>query len=323
MRSNALDGHESVPPKSGGTMSLADLALDDRGHGKAVIYQRGNGWKDYARVPNPDAAEEKGDWSDVTRDQPTAVDTKIPALLEYAYRNPTTVKKVIRFSRSESSPVLFKRGQLVHHTKFGTGTISSIQGCNVTVAFCDEERELDFEQVVTRTQAEQGWEACYAHGDNRRLEEGRWLWIVRSLCSRHGDWSAFLHKWGIPRSSAFDLIQRFLQERFAETRQTSGNRTEGAQKVDERATDAVADKLNAERKQLVDEERTKRDTAKLTYWSVRIKLPKAVAEGCREKYKEAGDDAKEYWVRAAYRFVDREDELESGSDAAEEDSSDE
>jgi len=96
--------------------------------------------------------------------------------------------------------------------------------------------------------------------------------------------------------------------------------------LDQRATDAVAE-LNAERKQLVREEMTKREkdgraqTAKLTYWPVRIKLPEAVAEDCREKYKEAGDDAKEYWVRAAYRFVDREDELESGSDAVQENGS--
>jgi len=63
--------------------------------------------------------------------------------------------------------------------------------------------------------------------------------------------------------------------------------------LDQRATDAVAE-LNAERKQLVREEMTKREkdgraqTAKLTYWPVRIKLPEAVAEDCREKYKEAG-----------------------------------
>jgi hypothetical protein len=217
----------------------------------------------------------------------------------------------------------------VHHTEFGTGTISRIHGCNVTVAFCDEERELDFEQVVTRALAEERWQACYSHGANRRLEEGRWLWVVRSLCSRRGEWTAFREKWGVPRSSVHDLIQRYLQERFWESQHPSGNRTEGAPKLDDRPTDGPAE-LNAEREQLVRDELAKREKdssaqpAKLTYWPVRIKLREAVAEDCREKYKEDGDDAKEYWVRAAYRFVDREDELKSASDAEQEyDSSDE
>jgi hypothetical protein len=216
-------------------------------------------------------------------------------------------------------PVSFKLGQLVHHTEFGTGTINSICGCNVTVAFCDEKRELDIEQVVTRALAEERWQDCYSHGANRRLEEGHWLWVVRSLCSRRGEWTAFLEKWGVPRSSAHDLIQRFLQERFWESQHSSGNRTEGPPKLDGGVTDAAA-KLNAEREKLVRKERDKREAAKLNYWSVRIKLPEAVAEDCREKYEEE-TYAKEYWVRAAYRFVDREDELESSSDAAEEDGS--
>jgi len=220
-------------------------------------------------------------------------------------------------------PVSFKLGQLVHHTEFGTGTISSFHGCNVTVTFCDAERELDFEQVVTRALAEERWQDCYSHGANRRLEEGRWLWVVRSLCSRRGEWTAFLEKWGVPRSSAHDLIQRFLQERLWESQHSSGNRTEGVPKFDEGATDDA--KLNAERERVVRIERAKREgnghdqTAKLTDWHVRIKLPEAVAEDCREKYKE--DYSKEYWVRAAYRFADREDELESGSDAEQENGS--
>jgi hypothetical protein len=226
----------------------------------------------------------------------------------------------LRFPRL---PVIFKLGQLVHHTEFGTGTINSIRGCNVSVAFCDEERELDFEQVVTRALAEARWQDCYSHGANRRLEEGRWLWVVRSLCSRRGEWTAFLEKWGVPRSSAHDLIQRFLQERFWESQHSSGNRTEGQPKLDEGAADAATE-LNAGRKTLVRNERDKREgnghdqEAKLTDWHVRIKLREAVAEDCRGKYEEGGDDAKKYWVRAAYRFADREDELESGSDTVHE-----
>jgi hypothetical protein len=231
------------------------------------------------------------------------------------------VTAIVRFPRL---PV--KLGQLVHNTEFGTGTITSIHGCNATVAFCDEVRELDFEQVVTRAMAEERWQACYSHGANRRLEEGRWLWVVRSLCTRHGDWTAFLEKWGVPRSSAHDLIQRYLQERSWESQHASGNRTERAPKLDDRATDPAVE-LNAEREKLIRDELAKREkdcsaqTAKLTYWPVRIKLPAAVAEDCREKYQEAGDGAKKYWVRAAYRFVDREDELESGSGAAQENGS--
>jgi hypothetical protein len=183
---------------------------------------------------------------------------------------------------------------------------------------------LDFEQVVTRALAEARWQDCYSHGANRRLEEGRWPWVVRSLCSRRGEWTAFREKWGVPRSTAYDVIERYLQERFWEAQHPSGNRTEGAPKLDEGAIDAAAERNNAERKRLVSKERSKREkdaraqTARLTYWTVRIKLPVAVGKDCRGKYEEDGDDAKKYWVRAAYRFVDREDELESGSDAAEE-----
>ena len=230
---------------------------------------------------------------------------------------------IIRFPRLA---VCFKPGQLVHHAELGTGTISGICGCNVTVAFCDEERELDIEQVVTRAQAEERWQGCYSHGANRRLEEGRWLWVVRSLCSRRGEWTAFLGKWGVPRSSAQDLIQRFLQERFWESQHPSGYRTDSMPKLDALGADGP-DELNAEREALVREEMAKRkgrrqsQAAAYAYWPLRIKLPEAVAQDCREKYNEAGVDAKKYWVRAAYRFVNREDVLEPGSDAAQENGS--
>ena len=124
-----------------------------------------------------------------------------------------------------------------------------------------------------------------------------------------------------------------MQERFAETRQafgnrtdagpgSSGNRTFDAPKIDEQTKEDRANELNAQRKQVVAAELDKRkDAAKYIYWNLRIKLPEAVAEDCREKYKEDGDDGKAYWVRAAYRYVGREDELESGSDAVQENGS--
>lgn len=233
---------------------------------------------------------------------------------------------VVRYPRL---PIFFEVGQPVHQAEFGTGTINCICGCNITVAFWDEERELDIDDVVTLHQAEDRWQDCYSHGANRRLEEGRWLWVVRSLCSRRGQWTAFLEKWGVPRSSAHDLIRRFLQERFWASQHSSGNRTEGVPTLDERAVDNATE-LNAERSKLVGEEAAKREenghkeTDKLAYWSVRIKLPEAVAHDCQKKYKESGEDAKEYWVGAAYRFVERGSALESSADAVQEnDGSDE
>jgi hypothetical protein len=211
-------------------------------------------------------------------------------------------------------------GQLVHHAQFGAGTVSSIRGCNITVVFCDEARELDVDRLVTRAQAEERWKDCYSHGANHRLEEGRWLWVVKSLCSHRGEWTAFLAKWGIPRSSAHDLMKRFLQERSWELQQSSGNRTERAPSLDEQATEHAAD-LDEGRAKVVREQMAQREddghdqTAKLIDWLVRIKLLESVAEACRAKYKEGGDAAKKYWVRAAHRFVDREGELESDSDA--------
>jgi hypothetical protein len=135
-----------------------------------------------------------------------------------SHQNLKDGKHIVRFPRLPRRfprlPVFLKLGQLVHHLHFGCGTISNIRGCNVTVAFCDEDRELDFEQVVTRVLAEERWQDCHSQGANRRLEEGLWLWHVWCLCSRRGEWTAFLKKWDMPRSSAQDLIQRFRQERF-------------------------------------------------------------------------------------------------------------
>lgn len=222
-------------------------------------------------------------------------------------------------------PVFFEPGQLVHHAEFGTGTITSILGANLTIAFCDEKRELWFDQVITRAVAEERWRDCYSHGANRRLEEGHWLWVIRSLCSYRGEWIAFLRKWGIPRSSAHDLIQRFLQERLWESQHPSGNRTEGAARPDQRTTDGAGG-LNAGRAKKVREERAKRDkqgdpqTEELSDWLVRIKLPANVVEECRERLKEGGADAKQYWVHAAYQFVNRENELDSSSDEEQENS---
>jgi hypothetical protein len=231
-----------------------------------------------------------------------------------------TVAEPVRFPRL---PFFYNLDQAVHHDVFGAGKITAICGCTVTVAFCDQTRDLDIEEVVTRPQAEEGWHACMVHGANHRLEEGRWLWIVRSLCPQRGDWKAFLNKWGVPRSSAYDLIQRYLQERLWESQHASGIRTD---------TTALglqdhANTLNAGRKRLVDKEKAEREGrresqgTKYTYWNLRINLPDAVTEDCREKYKEDGDDGKAYWVRAAYRYVDREDELESGSEAVQENGS--
>ncbi len=228
--------------------------------------------------------------------------------------------EIVRYPRLS---IQFAYGQTVHHTDFGAGTISSINGCKITIAFCDIARELDYEQLVTRALAEEKWQECFSHGANRRLEEGRWLWVIRSLCTQRGEWNVFLEKWGVPRSTAHDLITRYLQERQWDSQTASGYRTEGTPRLNAVTIDAAAE-LNEGRKQLVSEERTKHEkdglgqTDKPIYWSVRIKLPEPVAEHCRENYVEAGEDAKKYWVRAAYRFVDREEELDT--DAAKENS---
>jgi hypothetical protein len=47
-------------------MTLQDLTLDDRGAGKAMIYQRGERWKSWKRMPSPAAANEKEKWLELT-----------------------------------------------------------------------------------------------------------------------------------------------------------------------------------------------------------------------------------------------------------------
>ena len=100
MQSNALEGHEPVPPKSKETMSWADLALDDRGGGRATIYARGMSFK---RVPNQHGT---AGWfrcgepaTLVTMDQTTLVDVKTGALFESTYQHQETAKKALRFPR--------------------------------------------------------------------------------------------------------------------------------------------------------------------------------------------------------------------------------
>jgi hypothetical protein len=97
-----------------------------------------------------------------------------------------------------------KEGQAVYHSTFGFGEIVAIRDSKIVVKFGKNERVVSEQDLVTRAQAESAWNLYWLTGERRRLEEGKRLFVVKSLC-RFGEWQAFLKKYDYPRSTADDL----------------------------------------------------------------------------------------------------------------------
>lgn len=219
--------------------------------------------------------------------------------LERIYRHRDEIKRIRRFPRLEPE---LKRGLPVYHPAFGSGEIDAIEGEKITVKFGGLERRVRARDLVTRVRAEVDWHSYWLRGEKRRLKEGKLLWIIKSVC-RFGEWQAFLRRYDYPRTTADDLIRRYLE---TESNELHGNRAidvTDADCADEHTPDPNSDEI----KDLVTKETDKRRGRKPrhhpTFWSLRIKLPREVATRCRKKYKEESDAAKEFWQAAAYRFV--------------------
>jgi len=281
--------------------------LDDRGNGNATIYHNGKCWK---RIPT-DGLAGAAEWVNATTGALEAANDERNWFLENAYHHPETTEPVRRFPRTKSH---LKVGQPVFFPVFGSGEIEAIAGDQITVRFGNIKRRIDAQNLMTRAQAEADWHAYYLTGTKRRLEEGKRLLIVKSLC-RFGEWQDFLKKYEIPRSTADDLIRRYRNEAPAEaqTLQLTGNRSNDLSDPDDHANAREADPEDDELAQLVKEETEKRrgkvPTHHPTWWNLRIKLPQQILDLCRKKYKKPG--AKEYWRRAAYQFVGKDPDNEA------------
>ena len=282
---------------------METVALDDRGDGKATIFYRNRGWRRVLNERSPDAPAQWVALQYAAEDPVEAADTKMQRFFEHAYRYPETAKPIRRRPRREWER---KAGQPVYCPAFGFGEIVAIQGDKIVVKFGKKEQVMAAQDLMTRAQVEADWHLYWLRGERRRLEEGRRLSIIKSLC-RHGEWQAFLDKYDYPRSTADDLIRRYREElRWKARTQLTGNRAiqvgVPALPIHER----IPDPDDAERKALIKKETEKRRGKEPSHqkapWPIRINLPPDIIALCRERYKHEGESAREYWRLAAYRF---------------------
>lgn len=289
------------------------MHFEDRGGGVATIYFKHRVWK---RVPEKDSPDRAEWWLVASDDRLIAADREMAQALEYAYQHPETTVPVCRFPRFDPS---LQIGQSVFSRDFGFGEIVAINGHHVAVRFGkSKKRWMKKRDLITAIQAEVTWHTYWLRGEKRRLEEGKWLFIVKVLCRKQfGAWQAFLNRYDIPRSTADDLIRRYLDEmaRKSPSQQLTGYRSIDLSSPDYAADVATAEKNVKQLDQLIEMERTNRDGREPTHhdslWSIRIKLPHRILRRCRKKYKRPG--AKDYWRSKAYEFVgeDPDEETES------------
>jgi hypothetical protein len=228
---------------------------------------------------------------------------------------PQTEMALVDRGESKAKPIRHPRlewerkvGQQIHSAKFGFGKIVAIQSDKIVVKFGKNERVMGAQDLSTRAQAEIDWHTYWLSGERRRLEEGKRLSIVKSLCE-FGEWKKFLDKYNYSRSSADDLIRRYhIDLKWEARNQLPGNRASQTGDLGQRVNDHSEDPEGRERRELVKEEIEKRRGKEPTYhktlWSIRIKLPPDVLALCRKKYVRNGKRAKEFWCLAAYIFVD-------------------
>lgn len=281
---------------------MHSMAIERRADGSVYIFHHG---RQYRRDPG-----RSGRWLKRKGSGWRAASARRARRLEHAHQHRDELKKVRRSPREWE----LKPGQRVYCPAFGSGKIVTIKSGDVTVAFGEQEHDVDAHDLVTRAQAEMHWYAYWFSGAKRRFEEGKRLAIVKNLC-RFGEWQKFLDKYKYPRSTADDLICRYEKEMKLRSQQLPGNRAIDATDPQRQVSESTADSDNDERKELVRLENEKRAGRKpsehATDWAIRIKLPPDILRLCREKYKEP--DAKDFWQRAAYRFVGLDPDNTDGS----------
>lgn len=294
---------------------MSGPGIDIGTDGSVSLFYR---WRRYRRELGDDS---KPQWFKRTSRGFVTVSRSRGRRLERIFQMPGFAKPIRRYPRLESKLIV---GQPVYCAVFGLGQIAAFDGENVTVKSGEKEGQVAVQDLVTLFQAQSAWHVHFLRGSKRRTKEGKLLWIIKGLC-RFGDWQAFLNRYDIPRSTADDLIRKYNNGLVpeAQSHQLTGNRAielaNPGQPVRERTADPEADEME----ELVAQERESRRQKKPSYhptlWSVRIKLPPDVLQRCRKKYKKHG--SKEFWRRAAYRFVGLDpDELDSKNDSQDDES---
>jgi hypothetical protein len=277
---------------------MKETAMQIRADGTAEIYRRG---RQYLRVRGDDGEPR---WLKRSSRGLRPVSDHRARQLDRIFRHAETAKAFCRRPRLEWER---KPGQPVYCPAVGFGQIVAVQGDKVTAKFGKNERVMGSQDLVTRAQVEADWHLYWLSGERRRLEEGKRLSIIKSLC-RYGEWHAFLDKYDYPRSSADDLIRRYHDElRWEGRTELTGNR---AGQVGEHERDIHECRPNPgddELKDLIKKETEKRHGKEPSYhktlWSIRIKLPQDILTLCRERYKRKSKSAKEFWRLAAYIFI--------------------
>jgi hypothetical protein len=111
-------------------------------------------------------------------------------------------------------------GQPIYGPTIGAGRIAAINGGQATVKVEDSNGEITeiivaVAALITLTQAQAVFDSWWVRGKTWRLQQGRWLWIVRELCmlTGHGVWKAWLEAHdNYPRSTAHDYIREYKNE---------------------------------------------------------------------------------------------------------------
>jgi hypothetical protein len=288
------------------------IHLDDRGDGRVSAFFRDGRWKRLDRGLDGTVS-----WIHTSDGSMETASREICQLLEHAYKHPETTEPVRRYPRVRPE---LKPGLPVYSPDFGFGEIAKVDGDNISVSFGEKTRHIERKELITQVDAAVDWHNCWLSGQKRRLEEGKRLFVVKGL-SRFGEWQAFLDRYEIPRSTADDLIRRYLDSMLQQGCDVKlpGYRSGliNPAHLGSDLTDAEADLAD-----LIEEETEKRrgktPSYVAQYFAVRIAMSAEMVKRCRERYKKSG--ARKYWRRAANTFVEEafsssEESTTAGSDS--------
>lgn len=290
---------------SGMGARMTEMAIEIKEDGSASLFcLQGHYRRQYRRLLGRDGSYR---WVKRTANGFTPISERRARRLERKFRHPETAKTPQRFPRLKWER---KAGQPVYCPAFGFGKIVAIVGDKIVVKLGKKERVMGEQDLMTLAQAEADWHLYWVRGERRRLEEGKRLSNIKSLCrlSGLGEWQAFLDKFDYPRSTADDLIRRYHTELRWEARtELTGNRAsqegEPERHINERRPDPDDDERNDLIAKEAEKRRGKEPSHHKTSWSIRINLPPDIVTLCRKRYKRKSKSAKAFWQRAAYIFV--------------------
>jgi hypothetical protein len=244
-------------------------------------------------------------------------ETKLSANDPQPQRDREKTKPIQRHPRID--PPL-QPGQPVYHPDRGFCEVMAIEGEDITISAGQTKLVVERDAFVTLVQAQINWHSDWLNGEKRRLREGEELFIVKGL-SRFGEWQTFLDRNEIPRSTADDLIRRYLIElaRKGRVLNLHGYRASSDDGTDRQDNQHIRDSDDTERRELVAKEVEKRQGRQPShhryFWSLRIGLPTRIIALCRDRYRLEQKNSRKYWQDKAYEFA-RQDRPSSSEEEA-------